>query len=320
MSNSHHIVVVDGYTLNPGDLSWQPLCDLAPCEVFERTPPPQLAERAHDATIVLTNKVVLDAHAIAELPQLQYVGVSATGYNVVDLDAARARGIVVTNVPTYSTDSVAQMTFAHLLNLTQQVGYHAQTVREGRWSAAEDFCFWDTPQVELAGLKLGVVGFGRIGRAVARLADAFGMQVLATNRSPVEAPAYVTMVELETLFRECDVVSLHCPLAEATRGMVDAPRLATMKRGALLINTSRGPLVDERALADALESGQLGGAGLDVLDVEPPPTDDPLLTAPNCFITPHIAWATRASRSRLMQVVTQNVAAFLAGTPRNVVS
>ena len=316
-----HVVVLDGYTLNPGDLSWDELERLGTCEVFDRSQPEEVVRRASEAQIVLTNKVVLSRELIGQLPRLSYVGVLATGYNIVDVDAARERGIPVTNVPTYGTQSVAQMVLAHLLNLTQHVGHHADTVADGRWTTCPDFCYWDYPLVELAGLTMGVVGLGRIGRATARLAVAFGMKVLACDPvPPPDVPAAVELVELDAIFRLSDVLSLHCPLTPETQQLVDRRRLALMKPSAFLINTSRGPLVDDQALAEALNSGRIAGAGLDVLSTEPPPPDNPLLHAKNCFITPHIAWATKAARERLLRTVVDNVQAFLDGRPQNVVN
>jgi glycerate dehydrogenase len=314
------IVVLDGYTLNPGDLSWDALHALGDCMVYDRTPPELTVARARDAEMVLTNKTVLDARVIADLPALRYIGVLATGYNVVDTAAAAARGIPVTNVPAYSTASVAQFTFALLLELCHGVGHHARTVREGRWTASADFAYWDTPLIELDGLTMGIIGLGRIGQAVAQLAQAFSMRVIAHAPSRTTAPAGITLVDLETLFRDSDVVSLHCPLTAQNAGMVNAARLALMKPTAFLLNTARGPLVDAAALADALHAGRLAGAAMDVLAVEPPPADNPLLTAPRCIITPHIAWATKAARTRLMTTAVQNVAAFLHSEPRNVVN
>ena len=314
------IVVLDGFTLNPGDLDWSEFKSLGHCEIYDRTPPAELLPRAANADILLTNKTALSSGDIQNLPRLRYIGVLATGTNVVDLAAARARGIPVTNVPTYGTKSVAQMTFALLLELAHHVGHHAQTVREGRWIRSADFCYWDFPLIELEELTLGIVGFGRIGRAVADLAAAFGLKVLAADPAAGTAPPFVRLVEIETLFRQSDIVSLHCPLTPQTARLVNARRLALMKPTAFLLNTSRGPLVDEPALADALNCGRLAGAALDVLAVEPPPADNPLLTAKNCLITPHLAWATRAARSRLMQIAVQNVRAFLQGKPENVVN
>ena len=315
-----NIVVLDGYTLNPGDLSWAPLEALGDCRVFDRTAPGDVLARAAGAEIVLVNKVELPAETIAQLDALRYIGVLATGYNIVDAEAARRRGIPVTNVPVYGTRSVVQMVFAHLLNLTQHVAHHAETVRSGRWAACEDFCYWDRPLVELDGLTMGIVGFGRIGRAVADLAIALGMNVLVFDVRAVAAPEGVRLVELDEVFRAGDVVSLHCPLTPETRGLVSAQRLAMMKPTAFLINTARGPLVEEQALADALNAGRIAAAGLDVLAVEPPPADTPLIAARNCFITPHIAWAAQAARRRLLQTAIENVEAFLNGRPQNVVN
>jgi len=316
-----HIVVLDGYTLNPGDLTWAGLEALASCSIHERTPDDLVVSRARKAEIVLTNKTALPATVIAELARLKYICVLATGYNIVDVEAARQRGIPVSNVPTYGTESVAQMVFAHLLNLTQYVAEHARTVRAGRWSASPDFCYWDFPLVELCGLTLGIVGLGRIGRATAAVARALGMKVIYYDvRQDAAEGTEARAVDLDTVFRESDVVSLHCPLTEENRGLVNERRLSLMKPGAFLINTSRGPLVDERALAEALNSGRIAGAGLDVLGNEPPDADNPLLGAKNCYITPHIAWATRAARERLLQTTVENVAAFLNGKPQNMVN
>ena len=314
------IVVLDGYTLNPGDLSWQGLQALGDCRVHDRTAPADVVGRAKDAEIVLTNKVVLDGQVIEHLPRLRYIGVLATGYDVVDAAAARRRGIPVTNVPAYGTQSVAQMTFAHLLNLCQRAAHHAETVRAGRWSRCEDFCYWDHGLVELAGLTVGIVGLGRIGRTVARIAAAFGMEVLACDVSAEDPPEGVAFAGLDELFDRSDVVSLHCPQTPQTQGLVSAERLGRMKASAYLINTSRGGLIDEAALAEALNAGRIAGAGLDVLAAEPPEPDNPLLTAKNCFITPHHAWASRAARRRLMDAAIENVRAFLAGRSRNVVN
>jgi glycerate dehydrogenase len=312
------IVVLDGYAANPGDLDWAPLAGLGELTVYERTPAALTVERAAGAQALLTNKVVLGTTELAALPELRYIGVLATGYNVVDTVAAGARGIVVTNVPAYSTPSVAQQVFALLLELARGTGRHAALVREGRWSAAPDFCFWEGPQVELAGLTIGIVGFGAIGQAVARIALAFGMRVLVATRSPDPAAwPEMSFVDLDQLFIQADVVSLHCPLSEETRAMVNAARLAQMKPTAYLINTGRGPLVDEVALTAALHAGQIAGAGLDVLSQEPPRATNPLLAAPNCVITPHLAWATAAARQRLLATAVANLQAFLAGQPQN---
>ncbi len=315
-----NIVVLDGYTLNPGDLAWDELKALGPCRVYDRTSPGELIERADRAEILLTNKTELRQETITELARLKYIGVLATGTNVVDLEVARARGIPVTNVPTYGTKSVAQMTFALLLELAHHVGHHAQTVRQGRWTCSLDWCYWDYPLVELDGLTMGIVGYGRIGQAVGKLAVAFGMEVLACEPGRTGTEDSARFVDLGTLFRESDVVSLHCPLTPATRGLVNRARLSTMKPTAFLINTSRGPLVDDAALAAALNDERIAGAGLDVLTVEPPPAGNPLLGAKNCIITPHVAWATRAARARLMVIAVENVRAFLEGRPQNVVN
>jgi len=314
------IVVLDGHTLNPGDLSWETLKPLGEFVVYDRTPPGQVVPRSASAEIVLTNKTVLDRETILSLAALRYIGVLATGYNVVDVDAARARGIVVTNVPAYSTRSVAQLTFALLFELTLHVGHHSRVVHEGKWTHSPDFCFWDYPLVELEGLTMGIVGFGRIGQAVSELASALGLSVLVhTRTAPSQGTMPARFVDLETVFRQSDVVSLHCPLTAVTRHLVNAERLGWMKPRAFLLNTSRGPLVDEVALAEALNSGRIAGAGVDVLSVEPPPPTHPLLAARNCIITPHIAWATRAARERLMRIAVDNVQSFLAGRPANVV-
>jgi glycerate dehydrogenase len=315
------IVIFDGYTLNPGDLSWAELEKLGDCAIYDRTPDDQIVARAAGARIALTNKTPLMRETLDRLPELRYIGVLATGYNVVDVEAATRRNIVVTNVPSYSTMSVVQMAFAHLLNLTLHVAEHGQGVAAGRWSSSADFCYWEYPLVELDGLTLGLVGLGQIGRAMAQAGQAFGMKVLAYDpMTPQNLPPGVLMVELDEVFRASDVVSLHCPLTDSTRYMVNADRLARMKPTAFLINTARGPLVDERALADALSAGRIAGAGLDVLAVEPPSTDHPLLRAKNCHITPHMAWATKAARKRLLHEAAENIRAFLAGGARNVVN
>jgi len=314
------IVVLDGFTLNPGDLSWDELKSLGDCEIYDRTPPEEVVKRAADAEIVLTNKAPVTRESILALPRLKYIGVLATGYNIVNTAAARERDILVTNVPTYGTRSVAQHTFALLLELTQHAGHHAQTVRDGRWTKSSDFCYWDFPLVELDGLTMGIVGYGRIGKAVAELAAAFGMKVLATSATPKHAPANIQFTDLATLFRQSDVISLHCPLTPQTKNLLNKERLGLMKPTAFLLNTSRGALIDEQALADALNSGRIAGAAVDVLSVEPPPAENPLLRAKNCLVTPHIAWATRAARARLMQIAIANVRAFIAGEPENVVN
>ncbi|MEW6509857.1 MAG: D-2-hydroxyacid dehydrogenase [Bacteroidota bacterium] len=315
------IVVLDGYTLNPGDLHWDPLLSLGHCTIFDRTAPADVITRAIEAGVVLTNKTPLRAETIAALHALRYIGVLATGFDVVDIEAARAMRIPVTNVPAYSTMSVAQLVFAHLFNLTHRIGHHTDAVRAGRWSAAKDFMFSDYPLTEVCGLTMGVVGLGRIGQAVADAALGFGMRVVAAGSNrPLDPPPRVQEVTLNELFAMSDVVTLHCPLTPATRNLVSRDRLALMKPAACLINTSRGALIDEPALADALNARRIAGAGLDVLSVEPPPADHPLLRANNCFITPHVGWATVAARERLLHEAVENVKAFLQGTPRNVVN
>jgi glycerate dehydrogenase len=310
---SFRIVVLDAHTLNPGDLSWQPLETLGALTVHPRSAPSDIIPRAREADIILTNKIPLNAETLAQLPRLRFIGVTATGFNIIDTAQARARGIPVSNVPGYGTQSVAQHVFALLLELTQRVGPHAQGVREGRWTKSPDWCYWDGQLVELAGLKLGIIGLGRIGQAALRIGEAFGMIGLPVRRSDGRE-------KLEAVLREADVVSLHCPLTPDTRHLINATTLRLMKPSAFLINTSRGPLIDETALAAALREGRLAGAGLDVLSAEPPPADNPLLSAPNCLITPHLAWAAQAARRRLMNISVENVRAFIAGQPQNVVN
>ena len=315
------IVVLDGRTLNHGDLSWEDLAKLGDLEVFERTSSEEIVRRGQEAEIILTNKTPLNKNVIADMPRLQYIGVMATGYNVVDTLAARERGIAVANVPAYSTMSVVQLVFAHLFNLAHHITHHTEAVRNGRWTSSMDFSFWDYPLVELAGRTMGIVGFGRIGSAVATAASSFGMRILAYNGNRIPAmPAAISFVALDELFSESDVVTLHSPLTPETREMVNSYRLSLMKPTAFLINTGRGQLVDEQALANALNAGRIAGAGLDVLSQEPPLPDNPLPGARNCFITPHFGWATTAARERLMREVTENVRSFLQGRPRNVVN
>ena len=313
------IVVLDGHTLNPGDLDWTPLEDLGECTIYARTAAELVIERARDAGIVLTNKVQLSAETIAGLPRLEYIGVLATGTNIVDLEAASSRGIPVTNIPGYGATSVSQMVFALMLEMTQQVGHHAQLVRQGAWSRCVDFSFHDQPLMELAGKTLGIVGFGQIGRQVALVARAFGLQVLVQTAHPEKyaESKEVRFVDIDTLFSESDIISLNCPLTDETRQLVNTARLARVKQGALLINTGRGPLIDEAAVAEALTEGYLGGYAADVLSSEPPASDNPLLSAPNTLITPHIAWATTEARQRLLATAVANVKAFLAGSPQN---
>jgi len=324
-------VVLDAYTLNPGDLSWEWLNQLGEAVVYPRTAPEDVVCRCQGADAVLTNKVVLGEAEMAQLPELKYIGVLATGYNVVDLAAASARGVVVTNIPAYSTASVAQSVFAHILNITNRVGHYAEENRStspqaskragSRWAESIDFSYYDTPLTELDGKTMGIVGYGRTGSRTAAIALAFGMTVRVYTSKPQDAlPEGVVKTTLDDIFRLSDIVSLHCPLTPDTHHLVNAARLSLMKPTAILINTSRGPVVDEQALADALRRGTIQAAGVDVLDHEPPSPDCPLLTAPNCFITPHIAWATREARIRLMDICRQNLAAFANGQPINVVN
>ena len=314
------IVILDGYAANPGDLSWEEIKSLGECTVYDRTSPEQVVERAHGAEIILTNKTVIDKETMAALPDLKYIGVLATGYNVIDIDSAHERGITVTNIPAYSTDSVAQMVFAHILNIATQVQHHTEEVRKGRWSNNKDFCFWDTPLIELRDKKIGIIGLGHTGFTTARIAIGFGMQVYAyTSKSHFQLPPEIKKKELDELLRECDIVSLHCPLTDKTRHIVNAQRLSLMKKEAILINTGRGPLIDEQALANALNTEQIYAAGLDVLSQEPPHSDNPLLTARNCYITPHIAWASKEARTHLLQVAYKNIKAYIEGNCINVV-
>ena len=315
------IVVLDGYTMNPGDLSWDELKSLGECFIYDRTPKELVVTRAADAEIVLTNKVVLDKEVIESLPRLRYIGVLATGYNVIDISEAKKRGIVVTNVPDYSTMSVVQLTFALLLELTHHVGLHSESVRRGDWTKSPDFCYWLTPLVEIDGLTMGIIGYGRIGRAVAKVARAFGMDVIAySRRLKNEGDENARFEEIDKIFETADVVSLHCPLTKETEKIVNRERISLMKSTAFLINTGRGGLVDEIALAEALNNGGIAGAAVDVLSTEPPQPSNPLLTAKNCIITPHIGWATKSARERLMKIVVNNIRAFLNGPPVNVVN
>lgn len=314
------IVILDGYTANPGDLSWDELKEFGELSVYDRTTPEQLLSRAEGAEILLTNKVIIDAKAMNALPQLHYIGVLATGYNVVDIEEAHRRGIVVTNIPAYSTMSVAQMVMAHLLNITNQVALHAEAVRKGEWQQSPDFSFTKASLIELDGLTLGIVGLGNIGKQVARMAQALGMQVMAVSSKTEEELSQMGIRKAKDygqLFREADVVSLHCPLTDETRHLVNRERLALMKNTAILINTGRGPLLDEQAVADALANNRIYAVGIDVLTEEPPRKGSPLIAAPRCYITPHIAWASAAARRRLIDIATNNVAAFLRGESLN---
>ena len=314
------IVILDGYSANPGDLSWEELERLGTLTVYDRTKPDETVARAADADIALTNKVVLGQKEIALLPRLKYIGVLATGYNVVDTKAARERGIVVTNVPAYSTESVAQMVFAHLLTVTNRTEHYAQLNRNGRWNESADFCYWDTNLTELSGKTFGIVGLGNIGSRVAQIALAFGMQVKAlTSKSAAALPAGIQKANLKELLSTSDVLSLHCPLTENTRHLLNADSLSLMKPAAIVINTGRGPLVNDSDMAEALAQGRITAYCADVLTEEPPKPDNPLLKQPHAFITPHIAWATREARLRLIGTATANVRAFIEHHPQNVV-
>ncbi|NMC40083.1 MAG: D-2-hydroxyacid dehydrogenase [Bacteroidales bacterium] len=311
------IVVLDGYTLNPGDLSWDELKTLGEVEIYDRTSGDQIINRAMDAEIVLTNKTMLMAPEIENLPKLRYIGVLATGYNVVDIDTAKKRGIIVTNVPAYSTMSVAQHVFALILEFYNGTGSLSDSVRNGRWSRCVDYCYWDKPLNEIAGSTIGIVGFGRIGKAVARIAEKFEMKVIVNEIT--EVTGYDNL-PLDELLAQSDIVTLHCPLTPDTKEIINGKRLSLMKSSALLVNCARGQLIAEHDLADALNKGRIAGAALDVLSVEPPPPDNPLLRARNCIITPHVAWATFEARKRLMKMAVDNVRCFIEGKPVNVVN
>lgn len=316
-----NIVVLDGHCVNPGDLSWDRFKELGSLTVYERTKAEEVVERAKDAQIVLVNKVSMKADIIAQLPQLKYIGVLATGFNHIDVKAAQEHGVTVCNIPSYSTYSVAQMVFASIFTITTRVEHYAQQTREGQWTKRSDFCYWDTPLLELAGKTMGIVGLGNIGMKVARIAREFGMEVYAyTSKNSVDLPSGIQKTTLDGLFAVSDILSLHCPLSERTRELIKADNLRKMKHGAILINTGRGPLVNEADVAAALESGQLAAYGADVMCSEPPAADNPLLKQPNAFITPHIAWATVEARSRLMNIALNNVRCFLEGAAQNVVS
>jgi len=317
------IVIVDGYTLNPGDLSWDELKKLGTVDIYDRSTPEELIERAKDANIILTNKAPLSKETLDQLPELQFISVTATGFNIVDIEEAAHRGIPVANVPAYGSTSVAQMTFAHILNLTQRVAHYAEEVNENRWTECRDFCFWDYPLIELDQKTLGIIGYGSIGKQVAQIARAFGMQLIVYSPSletGTELAPGIRAESVETLLRESDIVSLHCPLTSNNEKMINAESLALMKPTSFLVNTSRGQLIDEVALCAALEDEKIAGAGIDVLSGEPPSSENPLLDTKNCFITPHIAWATTDARSRLLNITVQNIKAFLQDTPQNIVN
>lgn len=315
------IVVLDGYTLNPGDLTWDRIKSQGDVEIFERTPADKILERCSDATVVFTNKVPLSKETLDQLPHLKFIGVLATGYNIVDVTAAKSNNIIVSNIPGYGTDSVVQLTFAMILAFCHHVESHSESVMQGSWSNSKDFCYWNFPLIELVGKTIGIIGFGSIGAKVGEVASAFGMNILATGRVQREQSSLKNFqwVAIEELLNKSDFVSIHCPLTPETKGLINSTTLSLMKKSAFLINTSRGPVVVEKDLADALNNGTIAGAGIDVLSVEPPPTDNPLLKAKNCIITPHIAWATKEARIRLMEIAADNLAAFIAGKPINMV-
>ena len=316
-----NITVLDGYAANPGDLSWQPLTEYGKLTIYERTSASELIERAKDSEILLTNKVLLMREQIDMLPKLQYIGVNATGYNVVDINYARQKGVIVTNIPAYSTESVAQMVFAHLFNVANRVEYYARQNRKGRWASNPDFCYWDTPLIELYGKTIGIIGLGNIGMRVAQIASALGMKVTAvTSKDSAYLPPHIQKVTIEELFAGSDIITLHCPLNAETKEMVNRTSLRQMRQGAIIINTGRGGLVNDQDIADALCEGRLSAYCADVLTDEPPSADNPLLHCDKAYLTPHIAWATREARSRLIDIAIDNVRAFCQGKPQNVVN
>jgi glycerate dehydrogenase len=316
------IVLLDGYTINPGDIGWGPLEAFEQITLYESTNPEDVVARAKDADILLVNKITVDDALMAQLPKLKYIGVTATGYNIVDVESAKKRGIVVTNIPAYGTESVAQYAFALILEICSRVGQHAQLVKEGAWAAQSEFCFWEYPLIELHGKTLGLIGTGRIGLAVSRMAQAFGMNVIAYNRThyPEHENEHFTYTDMDTVFRQADIISLHCPLTTETAHLIQTETLSKMKKSAILINTARGGLIREEDLVEALKSKKIYAAGLDVLTLEPPEADHPLYHLENCFITPHIAWAPQESRYRLMEIAADNIRAFIKGEALNVVS
>lgn len=314
------LVILDGYASNPGDVSWEELAAFGELTVYDRTAKDEVVPRIKDAEIAFLNKTPVDAAVFGQCPKLRMIGILATGYNIVDIAAAKAHGVTVCNVPGYSTGAVAQMTFALLLEMTQHVGEHSRAVHAGQWQNCPDFCFWNAPLTELAGKTLGVVGYGAIGQAVGRIAQAFGMRLLVTARHEKPVPEGAEFVTLDELLSRADVVSLHCPQTAENLHMIDAAALVKMKDGAILLNTARGGLIDEQAVADALLRGKLAGYGADVVSKEPIAADNPLLTAPNCYLTPHIAWAPKEARLRLHHIAAENLRAFLDGNPQNVVN
>lgn len=315
-------VILDAFTSNPGDLSWEKIESLGDLTVYDYTANDKIVERCKDADAIIDNKVVITREIIEQLPKLKYIGMLSTGFNVIDIAAAKEHGIVVSNVPTYSTSAVAQLTFALILETYNQVGLHSNAVHNGEWASCRDFCFWKTPLIELNGKTIGIIGFGKIGNEVAKIADAFDMNILCYVPREKPLPAYKNFrfVSLDELAKESDIVSLHCPLTPETTGLINEEFISKMKKSAIVINTSRGPAVDEKALADAINSGRIYGAGVDVLSTEPPKSDNPLLSCDRCFITPHVAWAGYETRVRLLDVVYNNLKAFCDGSPINVVN
>jgi len=314
------IVILDGYTINPGDLNWNGIKDLGECLIYDYTPPETTVERSKKAEAILTSKVIFNKEVIEQLPALKYIGVLATGYNVIDTEVTKQAGITVTNIPAYSTESVAQMVFSHILHFVQNISVHSESVKRGDWAESIHFSYHLTPQIELAGKTLGIIGFGQIGEAVAKIGLAFGMKVIYNNRSKKRTSLKAFQVDLDTLFMKSDFISINCPLTEDNKEFINSSAINKMKAGAFLINTGRGQLINERDLADALNEGRIAGAGLDVLSTEPPKSDNPLIHAKNCWITPHIAWATFEARQRLINIATENLKAFMDGNPVNVVS
>ena len=315
------IVVMDGKGVNPGDMSWKQIQQFGELIVYERTASEEIIDHVGDAEIVLTNKTVFDEDTIAKLKNVKYIGVLATGYNVVDLKAASKRGIVVTNIPAYSTDSVAQMTFAHVLNVTNHVDHYARASRDGEWSRCPDFCYWDKPLVELAGKTIGIIGLGNIGMKVANIALNFGMNVIAyTSKEPKEIPNGINKASIDNILSDSDIISLHCPLTKQTRELINKDSIAKMKRSVIVVNTGRGPLVNEEDVANALHNGLIGAYCADVMCSEPPSADNPLFVEQNAYITPHVAWASKEARIRLMDIAEKNIHSFLSGKPINVVN
>lgn len=315
------ITVLDGYAACPGDISWDGMKALGDFTLYDRTSPDEVVTRAQDSDVILTNKVVISKEIIDQLPNLKYIGVLATGYNIVDTKYAREKNIIVTNIPAYSTDSVAQMVFAHIFNITNDIAHYASENRNGRWTNSPDFCYMDNTLHEVASMSIGIYGLGSIGKKVAEVANAFGMKVYAvSSKEQSQLPEYVEKLSFDDMLATCDIITLHCPLTDSTKEMINAESLKKVKKGAILVNTGRGPLVNEQDVADALVSGQLGAFCADVLTVEPARADNPLLAAPNCYLTPHVAWATFEARVRLMDIAVNNVAAYKNGEPINVVN